>query len=224
MKKFMMVSFILIFIIIVFAFFACRSRSIGLPAPEPTATPTYTNTPAPSATSTPRSITGLIDNFADCDGSNVYGGAWFTYGDSNNTFTNPPLVVTPGYDGSDCAIKFDGSAAASCGYGVWISNSLVGGSDVDLNGNTTISFYAKGSGSYKIVLISPATQYNDYQYIFVAPSNWSQIVIPFSSFTQPQSFNMVPLQDALSRITNISWANGSCNMTIDLLIDDVRVY
>ncbi|MCX8094342.1 MAG: hypothetical protein N3E50_09300 [Candidatus Goldbacteria bacterium] len=224
MKKFMTASFILILAIIFTIFYACRDRSIGTPAPEPTNTPTPTRTPTPTHTATPLQITGLIDDFADCNGSNVYGGAWFAYGDSNNTFTNPPPTVTPGYNGSDCALKFEGVAAASCGYGVWMSNSLLSGATVDLSGNTVISFYAKGSGTYRIVLISPITQYNDYQYVFSAPSSWSQIVIPFTSFTQPQNFNLAPIQQALSGVTNISFANGSCGMTINLLIDEVRVY
>jgi hypothetical protein len=223
MKK--IFSFVFIFIIILFVAFACRNRSIGTPAPEPTDTPTLTHTPTSTPTPTPKQITGLIDNFSDCDGSNVYGGAWFVYGDNGNTYTNPPPVITPGYSGdSDCAIKFAGTAAPSCGYGVWMSNSLLGGAPADLSGNTTISFYAKGSGSYKIVLISSLTQYNDYQYIFTASSDWTQINIPFTSFTQPQSFNTVPVSQALSRITNISLANGSCGMTVDLLVDNIIVY
>lgn len=223
MKKFLTISFISI-LIIFSVLLACRSRSIGEPMPEPTNTPTSTPTFTPTYTATTQPITGLIDNFTDCDGNNVFSGPWFSYGDSNNTFTNPPPIITPGYDVNDCAIKFEGAAAVSCGYGVWMSNSLLSGAVADLSGNTEISFYAKGSGTYKIVLISSLTQYNDYQYNFIAPTDWTQIIIPFTSFTQPQDFNIVPINQALQQITNISLANGSCNMTIDLLVDEIRVY
>jgi len=192
---------------------------------EPTDTPIPTSTPTATPTATTRVITGMIDDFADCEGSNVYGGPWFIYGAGVNTFTNPPPIVTPGYKGnSDCAIKFEGSAAISCDYGVWMVNAILSGAPADLSGNTAISFYSKGSGTYRIVLMSNATTNNDYQWTFDAATDWTRIEIPFSSFTQPQTWGAVELSKALSEAVRIGWANGQCNMTIDLLVDEIKVY
>jgi|YelNatPaOPRAMG01_1025707.scaffolds.fasta_scaffold01675_12 hypothetical protein len=226
MKRLMTILFVFILVIIVFILFACRSRSIGQPAPEPTNTFTPTATFTPTPTATVRIISaGMVDDFADCEGNNVFNSPWFSYCDSANTVTNPPPVITPGYaGGSDCAIKFEGNAAASCGYGVWLANALLAGAPADLRGATGIRFQCKGSGSYRLVFLSQATQ-NNFQYNFTASSSWTQIEAPFSSFTQASSdYGIVTLQQALNYVTHIDFANGSCNMTIDLLVDNLEIY
>ncbi len=227
MKRLMTIFFVLILLVNIFTFFACRDRSIGQPAAEPTDTPTPTRTFTPAPTNTSVPISGMIDDFSDCDGVNVFSGPWFSYGASGNTFTDPPITITPGYaGGSDCAIKIEGQTSASCDYGVCLSNALLAGQVADLSGNTGISFYAKGNGTYKVLIISPAiTDYNNYQYTFNISSSWQQFNIPFSSFTQSWAPQVpVPISDVLKRTTHIAFGQTTCGVTFELVVDELQTY
>ncbi len=227
MKKFAVILIVTASIIMALGVLGCRERSVGWAGIEPTATFTFTSLPSPSATPTPKTVlTPMIDDFADCDGNNNFGGPWFSYGASGNTVNGSTQAT--GYGNVDCGYHMTGSTAISCGYGAWVSTSLLSGAVASLNNFTGgIRFYAKTSAtgtSYRFVIISNATT-NNYQYTFSPGSDWALVSVPFSSFTQAAAdYGIVTIQESLGAVTNLAFANSACNQTLDLWVDNIELY
>lgn len=104
---------------------------------------------------------------------------------------------------------------------------------VDISGMTGIRFYTKGDGKeYKIKLPSQHPGFvngvgdNHYGYTFTPASNWTQVDILLSNFTQEAGWgSTVELSDALTMIDAIQFQTvGQPHTSIDLYVDDLEIY
>jgi len=219
-----------------------------------TLTAAVTVPPTQTLTATPTVI--CRTDTISCTGPNAWGGWWYSMNDLCNSGTSvvwPPAPATcggsstefvmssPGYGGAgDCAARMTGVVTTAYQYGfIGIGTSLNpntgSGQVTDLSMATGISFYTEGDGgTYRILLpytnSSGATldNYDDYNYYFTAPSSWSQVIIPFTSFTQP---SYTPLAYQVSRITVLQNVKGINFFTttqplasVNLWLDNLSIY
>jgi hypothetical protein len=164
----------------------------------------------------------------DGDGTNNYGGPWFTYCDGVNTvILQANAVQAPGYGGVDYAYHMTGTAAVSCGYGAWAATALLSGAKANVSAFTGIRFQAmtgQAGSTYRLVMLSGATT-NNFQYTFTPSTSWSQVSVPFASFTQAAAdYEIVTIGQATGNITHVDFANGSCSETLDLWLDNLEFY
>ena len=97
-----------------------------------------------------------------------------------------------------------------------------------------VRFYARGNGTtiYKMTLVPRGagetihTDWAMYEFQFVPPSSWTQIVIPFADFTQPTwSSETYPLNTVLQIMQKIQIQNGTNDaMTFDFSMDCLELY
>ena len=221
-------------------------RSFGSPEP------TRTYTPVPSGQTIDCFEDGNVNNFYNDWGGEWF--TYADRSTCNLTATvwpAPNTGVTPtagGPTGSTYYLRVTGTKAAadtarncypSVGFGTDLAYriSQTGGA-VDLrpfyNANGGIRFWARGNGStvYKMTLVprgAGSTIHKDwamYEYQFTPPSSWTQIAIPFSSFTQPTwSTELYAITAVLQIMQKIQIQNGTNDaITFDFSIDCLELF
>jgi hypothetical protein len=226
----------------------------------PTYTFTFTNTvnPAYTATNTPTVPTGvcLMDDCEDGDEVDKFGGFWFTYSGGNNTTIIPDsktttFTMTAG--GSPQSPAYAAHISGQIGYvaapdypsaGMGTQfNAMSGapphgtGKIVDISNCTGLKFYVKGDGNRYLVMIpyidgtdTSLTQYDDWEFAFVAPAAWTQMTIPFNTFTVGTYGTPCTLNTVLKNAKNFEFQTGfnatalQISTTFSLWIDDVQLY
>lgn len=211
MKKVFALFLVLVFAVAMAVVSGCR------PAPtdaEPTAVPT----PVP---------TFVFEDFPLPEpGANYNGGYWFAY------TINPPRIYgfggAPGYDatGYSSRVTMTGVAAND----IWWVSALnsAGNADDLLSGYTGIKFYCKevNGRPMKISIISAlvTTPGNDFSFQFTPSSAWSQITVPFSSFTQPFGADK-NITDILAAAERLAWVNAAASPSdYDFYLDQITLY
>ncbi len=130
----------------------------------------------------------LVDNF-DGEGPRL-GDAWEPYGDENNLGTkiNPFEVVKEGSPkGAKGHGHFSGHLGKNKDPWPWATLDLeFNDNPKDLTTYTHVRFYAKGDGKKHRVRMSRAVieDFCDFEYVFVAPKEWTLIMAPLNQFKQ----------------------------------------
>lgn len=219
MKKTAAFIVVSLFLLLMLAVSSCRDRL----AIDPKNFPTETYTPTATATPTPVQPQVIEDFPSNSIGQNSLGGVWFDYGAGGNAFGY--YADSPGYDSSGYALHMTSTVAASCDYGVWLVTTLnAATAAADLSHLTGIKFWAKdvNAEQLRFVFLSDNTS-NNYQFTYTAPSAWTQVTLPFASFTQTTT-DTVTVTQALKAVKRIAWVNGGCNETMDLWLDHIEFY
>ena len=107
----------------------------------------------------------------------------------------------------------------------WAALSLnldTNGGPVDLSTYKAIRFYTKGDGKTHTVALNKAsvTDYGDFQASFVSPSEWTQVTINFSDFSQPNWGKQ--LDKKFNDVMKLTFAPGVTDPDFDFKIDDVE--
>ncbi|HRU40137.1 MAG TPA: CIA30 family protein, partial [Candidatus Goldiibacteriota bacterium] len=213
----------------------------------PAATASYTSTVVPP-TSTATNFTvptpgpGLLDNMADCDNGNLWGGWWYSYADGAGSVVWPVaggdfVMSAPGVDGgADCAARITGpvGAGGSIAMGTQLNANAGSGVVTDLSGCTGIRFYAKGDGNtYRLMMPytdaggNNLTGYDDYQYVFTPPTSWTLIEFNFSdaAFSQQGWGTAVAKSVVLANAKDIHFTTVGGPITMaDLWIDNIEIF
>ncbi|MBP7792721.1 MAG: CIA30 family protein [Candidatus Goldbacteria bacterium] len=105
---------------------------------------------------------------------------------------------------------------------------------VDISNMTGVRFYVKGDGKeYRIKLPSQYSGFldgvsdNHFGRKFTSTTDWTQVDIPFTNFTQESGWGTTPinLTDALKYVDSIQFQTvGQPWSSIDLSIDNLEVY
>jgi hypothetical protein len=170
-------------------------------------------------------------------------GYWYTYIDATlgSSITPPasespskPLVLSPARVGTSTrAMHASGVFLSYAGIGFLVNAPVIDDpwSTFDASGRTGVHFYAKGTGSVRILLQIPATVATQYHGTCtsavcvgavspsspLAPDTWKEIGIPFSSLTSGNApFNPALLAAIEFQPTSVGG--------FDLWIDDVSFY
>ncbi len=217
------------------------------PTDSPTATYTSTVTPGgptftytPTITNTPVPAEVLIDNCEDGNNINALGGYWYTYADASSTI-NPSgsfVMTNEGANSTSFSARVYGTLGpvnAYMGLGTQLKNGAGAPSylETDVTIYTGIKFYVKGDGGayyIKFPYVSNTTGatltgYNDYKFTFTAPSVWTQLIIPFSAFTQESGWGTAyPRETVLQHAKEIQWQSPDMGRTFELYIDEIYFY
>jgi len=214
--------------------------------------PTATITPTiePTAETGP----GLLDDMEDNNNQNLWGGYWYTYddlGSGGSSYVVPwsdEMAAQEGVDpieffmsevtdrpGSTYAARMTGYVTTDFTYGfVGMGTAFVDPKDsIDLSLCGGLKFWVKGDmNAYRVKITSSSPLFldgegdNHYGYAFIAGAAWTQLDIPFTSFTQELYWGTtVPRPDALAMATDIQFQTmGQPHASIDLWIDDIEIY
>ncbi len=212
------------------------ATSVASPSVTPSATRTATalpsNTHTVSPTLTPTYPPDLLDNFADANGTSLWGGYWNSNANSGlNTMDFPPAFNASGYPsspfGNNSALLVNGTNAggASAPRGnlsVGLTNMLTA-VDVSAYGGVGFWFYGSSpSNTYKMYAHRSATgNWDDYGITFTAPANqWTYINLDFDLFAQ-DGWGGSPVAAAWNDVISLYWVtpdDGAYSMSLD----DVR--
>ncbi len=174
----------------------------------------------------------LVDDFESGGTSNALGGTWMTDCDHNHlgTVLNPmPFQPTGGgVHGSKFAAHIAGHYGKSIApwpYAMLTGTLKASGGAVDLSGFKAVEFWAKGNGkTYSLILTRSAVRdYCNYRQDFKAPTEWTQVTLPFSGFKQPAWGRQVPF--GLTDVLYLAFTpNADFNdEDFDLWVDDVTL-
>ena len=214
------------------------------PTPNPSPTSTLTQTRTVTFTATPPiTTTQLLDDCEDTNGTNNWGGPWFTYNDTSNAGTSY-IVPVPG---GIFAMTAGGAAATaySCRVTGYVTdvyeNGFVGvgtgtnansgtGIGINLTTATGIRFWIKGTNNPISVKLVPGTTVNDgnnhYSYTITAPTTWTQVTLFFSDFRQEVGWGTtVTLAAVKGNLAAFHWQTvGQPWASIDISLDQVEVF
>jgi len=199
-----------------------RNTTTPVEEDTPTATITNTpGAPTATPTNTLSASAGLIDDCEDGDNVNLWSGAWYTYDDTPNSGTSwiwPPsstLTMSSGGYNSSYALHVSGQVKAGYAYpfaGVGAQLTATAGcsdcAKTDISSYSGVRFWIKGSldSTLNLNVILPYTGacdagacatlsgYNDFKFTITSNVSgvWSQVVIPFSSFTTGGTWGTPP--------------------------------
>ena len=216
-------------------------------------TGTVTITPADTTRSVTTESGTLIDDFDDGDANPAIsalgaGGPWYLYDDmAGTTFapagvdSQPALAITAtdAWQGRslDLSVLLTSSLATPYGSIACKLGPDSGKGRADLSLLDSVSFMAKGTGTFRISFASdyihthypPSQAYADLGYTFVAPDTWTRISIPVADLVPP------PL--STPQIDGVQWSHVASHIdllifgtwdspgrTVELKIDDIRLY
>ena len=121
------------------------------------------------------------------------GTGWETYIDENNLGTkiNPFTLETTGNpQGAKGHGHFSGHVGKNKAPWPWAVVDLGFGDDApkDLSAYKSLRFWAKGDGKKHRVRIGRVAieDYCDYEQVFVAPKEWTRVMLPLAEFAQPK--------------------------------------
>ena len=189
----------------------CRPAPVDAePTAVPTAVPTF-----------------VFDDFSDSQPSaNHNGGYWFGY--TINAGSTYGYSGDTGYDAAGYCSRVTMTVVNA--NDIWWVSALNSGGTADdlLSGYTGIKFYCKEPNSrvMKISIISAlvTTSGNDFSFQFTPSSTWSQITVPFSSFTQPFSAQQ-NIIDVLAASERLAWVNAAASPSdYDFYLDQIELY
>ncbi|MCE5300851.1 MAG: hypothetical protein LLG37_08290, partial [Spirochaetia bacterium] len=215
------------------------------PTPIPTSTPTLT--PSRTATFTQTPVFGpseLLDDCNDGNGTNNWGGPWYTYNDASNSGTSyvvpipggsfnmqAPGAATTSYAARITAVVTDVYANGYVGIGTGLSPLMASDMAVNCTGFTGIRFYVKVSPVAMPIDIklkpksTIITGSDDYKYRIVAPTTWTQVQLFFTEFTQEGWGTTVTLANVKSNLLAVAWQSvGQPWPYIDLWVDQVEMF
>ena len=168
----------------------------------------------------------LVEDFENPAG--LSGGLWFEF-DRNplGTEANPhPFVLTPGG-----APKSPGSCAHIWGKlgadrepWTWVQMQIMlnpSKQPTNLTAYKSLRFFVKGDGGrYGVTFVKAAvSDYDDYHYEFTAPSEWTEIDVPFSQFRQHGWGKAVP--HVFDDVTRIQFYPAQHDQAFDVSVDHV---
>jgi len=205
----------------------------------PTFTPTITPTFTPFVSQT------LLDNCEDANNQNNFGGYWYTYCDSNSWVLPSPqgsfIMASGGANSSSYAVRISGHVSAQPSPNVYPYVGLGTGLNqnsgppnyqiTDLRVYDGIKLWIKGNGETYHIKIpyldnsgNNLTGYDDYKYSFSTASQWTQLTLPFSSFTQAGWGTSASLNDVLANAKELQWQIEGYNKDVDLWVDEIYFY
>ncbi len=127
------------------------------------------------------------------------GMSWETYVDNSNlgSKVNPFVLVKDGSPkGSKGHGHFSGRVGKNQSPWSWAVLDLAFNDDgpKDVSAYKSLRFQAKGDGKkFRVRLGRKAVEdYCDYEYVFIAPKEWTPITAPLGEFTQPPWGKQVP--------------------------------
>ena len=217
------------------------------PLPSPTLTATYTRTAVP--TNTPVIATSqLLDDCEDGNGTNNWGGPWYTYNDASNAGTSY-IVPIPGgsfimngpgagaagtqYDAKVTGVVTTAYASGYIGVGTGTSSLMASDGIVNCSGFQGARFYIKVSPvampiSFKLMGKSTInTAGNDWKYTFNAPTTWTQLALWYTDFTQESGWGntLVARATILQNLKSIAWQTvGQPWAYVDIQVDQVEMF
>jgi hypothetical protein len=218
----------------------------------PTNTPTPTNTTgAATSTSTPVGGGCNFDDMENDTNGNYYGGFWYSYlgGTPATVWPASGASLTPsagGANGTLYAMRVTGTVGvAGTTYpcvGMGSQFTATSGAptytEMDISACTGIKFYTKGNGSSYLMKIpytdmagNNLTGFNDYSYIFTAPTTWTQLTVPFALMSQAAGWGTsAVLTTVLAHAKEMQWQSNfnavapATSAPVDLWIDEVVIY
>ena len=213
------------------------------PTPEPTPSYTRTFTRTPSATITPTfGASQLLDDCEDGDGTNNWGGPWFTYNDAANSGTSYIVPVpggifamaSPGAASTSYAVNVTGYVTDAyeygfIGVGTGTNANSPTGTGINISTALGIRFWIKGNNIPISVKLIPGTGVNDgddhYQTQITATDTWTQHQLFFSDFKQEGWGTAVTLAAVKNNLAAFHWQTvHNPWASIDLWIDQVEVF
>lgn len=193
--------------------------------PEFSPTVTRTVTATSTITLTPTmAVSDLIDDCEILTDQNLWGGYWYTYKDTVSTGSGAKEIS--GSPASPGAAYHASGTIVTGGYAGVGTNLAPAEAETDISQYAGVQFYIKGNGTTNINLaivtgnFSEIPAYNNWQYSFTPPTDWTFVQIPFSSLTIPYGTSL-PLM--LDRAKDIQWKIPNTGV-FDVYIDDVALY
>ena len=176
----------------------------------------------------------LIDDFENGVGVDQFGSLWHTVFDQKKLGTRLNLwPFEPVGGGSPESPNFAARISGHFGKHIapWPFAVLRGGFDsedrlADLTAFSAVRFYAKGDKKvYLLQVVQPNVKdYSYYQGSFHAPSQWTQVTLPFASFEQPAWGSKVPREWDKVQLFQFSPDSSVFNdEDFDLWIDDIEL-
>jgi hypothetical protein len=170
-------------------------------------------------------IVSNVDGFL----SKVYVGSgfWFVFSDEQSAVTMIPGQCFPIANANNNelilagCVEMTGTITTTYGY-VGLARTLnPNGVPVDVSQYGALTFLAKGDGkSYRINIETASVEDYDYpQFVFTAPTEWRQLVIPLSLFEQ-RGWGQ-PVHFTRTDVRSVAWLSvgapidGSVNLAID---------
>jgi len=222
---------------------SCQQNTPEVTTPATSPSPTTEVSPAspaamvsPSPTTNVSSSQGeLVDDLENYKGTNKLGGYWAAYNDKaigGDSKVSPSGVFKPSAGGANNS-KFSAlmtgevttkSKSAFIGMGTNLNKA---GTPVDISQYKGIEFCAKGDGqNYVLKLRSLAnTDYDDYAFTFIAPTDWKCYQMPFTDAKQKGFGKSVPLNTALAQVTSLQWQTiGQPHKSVSMAIDDIKFW
>jgi hypothetical protein len=161
---------------------------------------------------------GLISDFESGKTDAAFGTVWLPTTDSyaGGTSTGEMSIVGAGVGGTGKALKLTGTISDAVPY-AWSGAMWSPGnqplSPANLSSKKGIVFRAKGDGAtYRVLVMAQSKGMMPVQQEFVAPAQWTEIVVPWSA-----------LGIDGSDVTAIMFVGGPRPGTFELHVDDVRL-
>jgi hypothetical protein len=216
------------------------------------ATPSETYTPSNTPIVTPTSSAVCsFDNMEDQNNLNNYGGFWYSYSGGTPATVWPASgnTLTPsagGANGTNYAMRVTGTVGVAgttypcvgMGSQFTATSGTPDFTELDISSCLGMRFYTKGNGSSYLVKIpytdtagNNLTGYNDYSYMFTAPTTWTQLSIPFTSMSQQSGWGTTAaLNTVLMHAKEIQWQSNfnavapATSAPVDLWVDEIVIY
>ncbi len=181
----------------------------------------------------------LIDDCEDGNNINTFGNYWYSFNDSENggdseihPKAGKPFTMTEsGAKNSKFSAGFKGKVTTKYQYGYIGIGTTLDNISKDISEYKGICFYVKGDEKIYSVLIGPNrnkvdNEYNDFRFTFLAPTQWTQVIIPFSSFSQDSGWGKkTELLENLKNAKDIVWQTVSQpHDSVELYVDDIGFY
>jgi beta-glucanase (GH16 family) len=195
-----------------------QESSAALAIPKPAgAVPTFTGN------------SWLVDDF-ELAGAARNGGTWLSDMDPHDmgTLISPkPFAIAnggaPGSPGHSAHISGHlGPEKAPWPYAVLSVDLMPPSKPTDLRGFKSIELWVKGDGrKYRLQLPkSSVTDWGHFHVIFNAPSTWTKLSFPLSSFQQPSWAKKV--EASLPDVTHVTFGAVEGDKDFDLAVDELR--
>jgi hypothetical protein len=179
----------------------------------------------------------LLSDFSKGQPLTSMGGSWFSVNDSGNggdsVITPNPLTLTKsdkgGAKGGDYYAKVSGNVTTKYQYG-FVALDLdfkADQSPVDISKYNGLKFFTRGDGKrYQFqIRSSENSDYNYYTYTFSTSSNWTEVTVPLSSFTQATWGRHTDKKTTFSKAFGIQYITlGQPIPSIEFEIDELYLY
>lgn len=181
-------------------------------------------------------LDGVI--FVNADGflDKVYVGSgfWFAFDDSAEPWSPSEVVLEDAGCNELTGLGDNALAVPGCGQmngRISDQNGYIGmgvsinpnGRPIDVSQHAALTFWARGDGrAYRLKMESDSVQDADFhEFVFIAPAEWQQFIVPLSAFRQRWENNPVPFTG--TDVKALIWVAEGIHPTNDVALQVDRV-